>query len=145
MAQGQNYANHRKLVPLFHFGVGITFTAYFIWTAIRLLRDGITTATVMPFVLGLGLVFLFISIRSMVMRVQDRLIRLEMQLRLQQVLPADLRARLHELSVDHLVALRFAGDDEVVDLIRDILEGKLESRNAIKKKIRNWQGDYLRA
>ncbi len=132
-------------MPLFHFGVGITFTAYFIWTVNRLLRDGVTTATVMPFVLGLGLVFLFFALRGMVMRVQDRVIRLEMQLRLQQVLPPDLKTRLNELSVDHMVALRFAGDDEVVDLIRDVLAGKLASRNAIKKKIRNWQGDYLRA
>lgn len=144
MAQGQNYANHRQLVPLFHFGVGITFLAFLIWTALRL-RAGLTADTVMPFILGLGLVFLFLSTRGMVMRVQDRLIRLEMQLRLQQILPADLRARCNELSIDHLVALRFASDDEIVDLIREVLSGKLSSRNEIKKKIRNWQGDYLRA
>ena len=137
MSQGQNYSNHRQLVPLFHFGVGITFTAFFIWTALRL-RAGLTAETVMPFVLGLGLILLFLSVRSMVMRVQDRLIRLEMQLRLQQILPAELR-------VDHLIALRFAGDDEIAQLVRDVLEGKLSGRNEIKKRIRNWQGDYLRA
>jgi hypothetical protein len=81
----------------------------------------------------------------MAMRVQDRLIRLEMQLRLQRILPADLQARMRELTVDQLVALRFAGDDEMADLIREVLAGKLASRNEIKKKIRNWQGDYLRA
>jgi hypothetical protein len=144
MAQGQNYANHRQLVPLFHFGVGITFLAFFIWTAMRL-RTGLTADTIMPFILGLGLVFLFLSTRTMVMRVQDRLIRMEMQLRLQQILPADLRARCNELSVDHLVALRFAGDDEIAPLIQEVLAGKLSSRNEIKKKIRNWQGDYFRA
>jgi|SRR5262245_7362147 len=144
MAQTQSYSNHRQLVPLFHFGVGITFTAFLVWTALRL-RSGVTADTVMPFVLALGLTFLFISIRSMVLRVQDRLIRLEMQLRLQQILPADLRARLNELKVDHLIALRFASDDEIVDLIREVLGGTLSSQNEIKKKIRNWQGDYLRA
>jgi uncharacterized protein DUF6526 len=144
MAQTQNYSNHRQLVPLFHFGVGITFTAFLVWTALRL-RSGLTADTVMPFVLALGLTFLFISIRSMVLRVQDRLIRLEMQLRLQQILPADLRGRLHELSLDHLIALRFASDDEIADLIREVLGGTLSSQNEIKKKIRNWQGDYLRA
>ena len=144
MAQTQNYSNHRQLVPLFHVGVGITFTAFLVWTALRL-RSGITADTVMPFVLALGLMFLFISIRSMVLRVQDRLIRLEMQLRLQQILPADLRGRLNELKLDHLIALRFAADDEIVDLIREVLGGKLSSQNEIKKKIRNWQGDYLRA
>jgi Family of unknown function (DUF6526) len=144
MASEQNYGNHRQVVPLFHFGVGITFTAYFIWTAMRL-RTGLTADTVMPFILGLGLLFLFFTIRGMVMRVQDRLIRLEMQLRLQQVLPADLRARLKDLTTDHLVALRFASDDEIPDLMRDVLAGKLASRSEIKKKIRNWQGDYLRA
>jgi hypothetical protein len=144
MAHGQNYANHRHLVPLFHFGVGITFSAYFVWAVSRL-RSGLTTDTVMPFVLAVGLIFLFFALRGMVMRVQDRLIRLEMQLRLQQILPPDLRTRFNELSIDHLVALRFAGDDEIVDLMREVLGGKLASRNEIKKKIRNWQGDYLRA
>lgn len=144
MARTQNYGNHRQLVPLFHFGVGITFTAFFIWTAMRL-RAGLTADNVMPFVLALGLVFLFLSARGMVMRVQDRLIRLEMQLRLQQVLPQDLRARCPELTIDQLVALRFAGDDEIAELMREVLAGKLGSRNEIKKRIRNWQGDYLRA
>lgn len=144
MAQAQSYSNHRQVVPIFHFGVGLTFTAYFIWTAIRL-RNGLTSDTVMPFVLALGLVLLFFAVRGMAMRVQDRLIRLEMQLRLQRVLPADLQARVRELTIDHLVALRFAGDDEIADLMREVLAGKLASRNEIKKKIRNWQGDYLRA
>jgi|SoiMethySBSTD1v2_1073268.scaffolds.fasta_scaffold1077032_2 uncharacterized protein DUF6526 len=144
MAQTQSYSNHRQLVPLFHFGVGITFTAFLVWTALRL-RSGVTADTVMPFVLALGLMFLFISIRSMILRVQDRLIRLEMQLRLQQILPADLRGRLNELKVDHLIALRFASDDEIAELIREVLGGKLSSQNEIKKRIRNWQGDYLRA
>src|SRR5262245_63558019 len=144
MAQAQNYGNHRQLVPLFHFGVGITFTAFFIWTAMRL-RNGLTADNVMPFVLALGLIFLFLSARGMVMRVQDRLIRLEMQGRLQEVLPQDLRARCSELTIDQLVALRFAGDDEIAELTREVLAGKLASRNAIKKRIRNWQGDYFRA
>ena len=124
--------------------MGITFTAFLVWTALRL-RSGVTADTVMPFVLALGLMFLFISIRSMILRVQDRLIRLEMQLRLQQILPADLRGRLKELKVDHLIALRFASDDEIAELIREVLGGKLSSQNEIKKRIRNWQGDYLRA
>jgi len=144
MAQAQNYGNHRQIVPLFHLGVGILFTANFIWTATRL-RGGFTTDTVMPFLLALGLVFLFFAVRGMAMRVQDRLIRLEMQLRLQRILPADLQARIRELTIDQLVSLRFAGDDEMADLVRAVLDGKLASRNEIKKKIRNWQGDYLRA
>ena len=144
MAQGQNYRNHRQVVPIFHLGVGLTFTVYLVWTAMRL-RNGLTTETVMPFVLAVGLTLLFFAVRGMAMRVQDRLIRLEMQLRLQRILPADLQAQMRELTVDQLVALRFAGDDEMADLIREVLAGKLASRNEIKKKIRNWQGDYLRA
>ena len=144
MAKGQNYSNHRQVVPIFHFGVGLTFTAYLVWTAMRL-RNGLTADTVMPFVLAVGLFLLFFAVRGMATRIQDRLIRLEMQLRLQRILPADLQARMRELTVDQLVALRFAGDDEMADLIREVLAGKLASRNEIKKKIRNWQGDYLRA
>ena len=46
---------------------------------------------------------------------------------------------------DQLIALRFAGDAEMPGLCREVLDGKLASRKAIKLKIQNWQGDYLRA
>jgi hypothetical protein len=144
MNQGQNYRNHRQFVPLYHFGVGIPFLFSFVWSVWQL-RSGLTSEHVMTFVLAVGLMILYIAARGMVLRVQDRLIRLEMQLRLQKILPVDLRARIHDLTVDQLVGLRFAGDEEMPGLVREVLAGQLTSRNAIKLKVKNWQGDYLRA
>jgi hypothetical protein len=77
--------------------------------------------------------------------VQDRVIRLEMQLRLQNLLPADLRPRIPEFTVSQLVALRFASDAELPDLARKTLAENLRERKAIKQLIRDWQPDNLRA
>ena len=81
----------------------------------------------------------------MVLRVQDRIIRLEMRLRLQQCLPADLRSRIEELTPGQLVALRFASDAELPELVREVVAGKLAARKDIKLRVKNWQGDWLRA
>jgi hypothetical protein len=77
--------------------------------------------------------------------VQDRVIRLEMHLRLKQLLPAELQPRIQEFTVGQLVSLRFASDAELPDLARKVLDEKLSDRKTIKKLIRNWQPDFLRA
>ena len=75
---------------------------------------------------------------------QDRLIKLEMKLRLERVLPDDLRARADNLELGQLVALRFASDEELPDLVRRALDGDFATTTDIKKAITNWQGDDLR-
>jgi hypothetical protein len=71
-------------------------------------------------------------------------IRLEMRLRLREQLPADLQPVIANLTLDQLVALRFAGDAELVDLVRITLRDNLASRKAIKQLVKDWQGDHLR-
>ena len=93
----------------------------------------------------IGFLLLFFFARIFALTVQDRVIRLEMRLRMQQVLPADLRARAEEFSVGQLVSLRFASDQELPELCRKVLEEKIEDRKAIKKMVKNWQPDFLRA
>ena len=88
---------------------------------------------------------LALSARGMALKVQDRVIRLEMNARLRELLPAELAARIGELRPSHLVALRFAGDRELPALVRDVLAGTLTTSKAIKLQIKDWQGDYLRA
>jgi hypothetical protein len=60
-------------------------------------------------------------------------------------LPVDLHRRIGELSPQQLVALRFASDEEMPVLVREILAGTLTTQKAIKQRVKNWQGDYLRA
>ncbi len=75
---------------------------------------------------------------------QDRIIRLEMTLRLDQLLPPDLRPRINHFTIGQLVALRFASDAELPALARRVLEENLTDRKAIKKMIQDWKPDFLR-
>jgi hypothetical protein len=83
--------------------------------------------------------------RLFALTVQDRVIRLEMRLRMMQLLPADLRTRIPEFTVNQLVALRFASDGELPALARKVLDEKLTDRKTIKQMIQNWEPDFLRA
>jgi hypothetical protein len=95
--------------------------------------------------MGFAFLLMFLSMRAFAVTVQDRVIRLEMRLRLERVLPAELKARIPELGVRQLVALRFASDAELPALVREVLDGKTTRPKDIKLKIRDWQGDHLRA
>lgn len=75
---------------------------------------------------------------------QDRIIRLEMQVRLRQVLPAEAHAGIDRLTLSQLVALRFASDAELPGLVQRTLSGEFASANAIKQAVKDWQGDDLR-
>lgn len=144
MDQGQNLKNHARVVPPFHYGVLSILLINFIWSAYQL-RYGITTGSVIALLLSIALMTFAVTVRSMVLRVQDRLIRLEMRLRLREILPAAMHGDIMRLTADQLIALRFASDSEMPALCREVLDGKLASRKEIKAKIQNWQGDYLRA
>lgn len=144
MDQGQNFQNHARVVPLFHYVVFGLLFINLIWSAYQL-RYGITVGSVVSLLLAFALMLMAGTIRPMILRVQDRLIRLEMRLRLKDLLPAAMQADIARLTTDQLIALRFAGDSEMPGLCREVLDGKLASRKEIKSKVQNWQGDYLRA
>ena len=101
--------------------------------------------TVISLLVAAALVLLALYGRMFALRVQDRVIRLEMQVRLQNLLPPDQRAHIPEFTVGQLVALRFASDAELPGLARKVLDEKLSDRKTIKKMIQNWQPDDLRA
>jgi uncharacterized membrane protein YcfT len=140
----QNYANHRKNIPVFHFFVLPFFVFYIGWSISHLVKN-FSADTVVGVLLAIALLLSALYARMFALAVQDRVIRLEMQLRMASVLPADLRFRIPEFTVGQLVALRFASDAELPDLSRKVLQEKLEDRNAIKKMIRDWQPDTQRA
>ena len=84
-----------------------------------------------------------LKIRLYALKVQDRVIRLEEQLRLKELLPAPLKSRIGELNEDQLVGLRFASDGEVAGLVEKTLAGKW-GRKEIKQAIQTWRPDYWR-
>jgi Family of unknown function (DUF6526) len=143
-AKTQNFKNHAKIVPLYHRVAFPIFAINLLWSIYRLIRR-FSAESILSFLLAVAFVLLFFYARIFALAVQDRVIRLEMRLRLQQVLPPDLRARIPEFEMGQLIAMRFAGDAELPDLARKVLDEKLTDRNAIKKVIRDWQPDFLRA
>ena len=82
--------------------------------------------------------------RAFAVGVQDRVIRLEERMRLAELLPADLRPRIGELTTRQLVALRFASDAELPGLVRRVLSEELRDKNAIKRLIVTWRPDHAR-
>ena len=138
----QSYANHRRFDPAFHF-VGFSLAiAFFVISAMLLWKHpGLATAGQM--VLAVLLVIIFFKIRIYALTVQDRLIRLEETLRMQRLLPDDLKARIPELKRGQFVGLRFASDAELPELMRTTLAENL-GNEAIKKRIKTWKGDYFR-
>jgi hypothetical protein len=86
-----------------------------------------------------------LTARIMALAVQDRVIRLEMRLRMRELLPADMHPRIPEITREQYVGLRFASDAELPALVRKVLSGELKTAAEIKKQIAQWEGDYLRA
>src|SRR5258708_4943992 len=142
-APPQNFQNHRRFVPLFHGMLSALVAGNLIHALWRVFRAA-SEDSVFALVVAVSLVLLYFYARAFALAAQDRVIRLEMRLRLERTLPADLLARASELRPRQLVALRFASDAELPGLIRDVLDGKLVSSNDIKKQIQNWQADTLR-
>ena len=140
----QNYRNHARIVPAYHFGVFVPFLANFIWATYRLIGM-FSGETLIAFLVSIALLLMFFSLRAQVLTVQDRVIRLEMRLRLRSSLPPTCRTTINGLSHKQLVALRFASDAELPELVREVLGGKLKTQKDIKMRVRDWQADYLRA
>ena len=142
MATPQTYATHRRFDPLVHFILIPVFLVTVVLTVRHLLKyPSLHAAWVM--ILSLAVLLLTLLVRSYALRVQDRLIRLEENLRMQRILPADLQARVPELSVKQLVGLRFASDGELAERVREALDQRLDGE-AIKKRIQTWRPDTFR-
>ncbi len=140
----QNYDNHVRLVPGFHYVVLGIFAVNLIWSLYRVVRT-FSAESVISLLLAVAFLLLSFYARIFALKVQDRVIRLEMRLRLMELLSPDIRPRVGEFTVDQLVALRFASDEELPELARRVLSENLTSRKTIKKMIRNWKADFLRA
>ncbi|MDH3497436.1 MAG: DUF6526 family protein [Gemmatimonadota bacterium] len=142
--EGQTYQSHRRLVWGFH---GVTFLLIVVfvgWSAVRLFQaPGVATGIQLGFAVGVQLLFFYT--RQFAITVQDRVIRLEERLRLARILPADLQPQVDRLTPGQLIGLRFAVDAEVPELVRRVAAGELSGREDVKRAIKTWRPDYLRA
>ncbi len=140
----QTFANHTRYFPLFHFFASPILTINAALETYQLVqtpsRDEAWGA-----LLAWGLAAGLLSARAMALRAQDRVIRLEETLRMQRLLPADLQGAAAKLKPRQLVALRFASDAELPELVRRTIAGEFAKPVDIKKAVREWRPDYLRA
>jgi len=145
----QNYANHTRFDPWFHFFLGPVFIIALITSLVHFfthldrnsLRGNFHSFLIV--VLAFAVLVLVFKVRLYALKVQDRVIRLEERLRLVSVLPEPLRSRIPELTVDQLCGLRFAPDAELPKLVEYALTQK-PSRKEIKKAVHSWRPDYWR-
>ena len=140
MPEPLSYKTHRAYDPLYHFfvlpvlGINLLIVLYVAyWRPFWLNYWGIVFAIAL-----LGLAW---RVRYFPLRIQDRLIRLEETLRLQRVLPEELRGRIDEISTPELIALRFSTDEELPEHVRAIYAGEYRGGEKVKSRIKTWRPD----
>ena len=135
----QNYKNHKQFSPLYHF---FTVPLSFVCLALAInnvFKDANMTSVILLIlsvliILGLALMRLF-SLKA-----QDRAIRAEENLRYFSITGKLLDK---ELRIGQITALRFAGDNEFIELVDKAKNGNMNS-NDIKQSIKNWRADHHR-
>jgi hypothetical protein len=138
----QSFKNHGRLDVWYHVVLGLILLPNLVIAIISLVLVR-NFHHVWVLILSLAVLILYARVRQYPLKVQDRVIRLEERLRLQALAPAEWHSQIYRLNEDQLIALRFAGDDEVVALAKQALEENL-TRKQIKERIKNWRADYLR-
>jgi len=152
MSEQQNYSNHGKIVPAFHFFVLPVLALNLIWAIRSFFPLQVNTAFGFDVLLGhlinllvaVALLTLAFLARLFALGVQDRVIRMEERTRYEQLLPADLKPRIGGFTINQLVSLRFASDAELPALARKVLDGKVNDRKTIKQMVQNWRADHQR-
>ena len=139
----QTYANHVRFVPGYHFVALALLFLNLVWSVVVIFRH-FSASAVVNALTAVALLLVWAYVRVFAVGNQDRIIRLEMWLRLERVLPAEQKGRVRALTTKQLVALRFAGDAELPGLVKQVLDGQLTDQKQIKLAIKDWQADFQR-
>jgi hypothetical protein len=143
MATTQNFANHTRWHPPFHFFVLPVMLINFVWAVVMFVKaPGWNSGWWV--VVSLALAMLTTFVRTNSLKVQDRIIRLEEKLRYQQILSPALAQQASNLAPAQTIALRFAADEELEKLVNSVLSGKFVKTKDIKRAINQWRADHFR-
>lgn len=140
----QTLANHAKVVPLFHYVTLPVLLINLIWSGYQVFVQSFSVVSLIAFAVAVAIMLTAFFARVFALKAQDRVIRLEERLRMQGLLPDDLKGRINDYTTDQLVALRFASDAELATLARKVLDDGIADRKSIKEKIETWRPDYQR-
>jgi hypothetical protein len=140
----QSFENHAKIVPGYHgwaTALLVLPTLYFLFLFVRDFFSVERLATVM---FAFGVIIAVLYARLFPLGVQDRVIRLEERIRMERLLPDDLKGRIPEFTTAQLVGLRFASDAELPALARRVLDEGMTERKLIKQAVKDWRADHAR-
>lgn len=143
MTEPQNFGNHGRYVPGYHFILAAVLLANVVIRIVETIRHP-SWMNAWTIVMGGAFVVMAWYLREFPKRAQDRVIRLEERMRLGRLLPAEYRPRLNEFTAGQLIALRFASDEELPTLAVRVLNEGIADRTAIKQMIQQWRADHLR-
>ncbi|MBP6821760.1 MAG: hypothetical protein KA368_09460 [Acidobacteria bacterium] len=139
----QSFSSHTRWHTPYHFVLFPILLIHFAWCIWRITQE-LTFEHAEQLLLSFGLLLMLFLVRVNPLKAQDRVIRLEEQLRYQRLLPADLAARAGALPVGFIVAMRFASDHELPELAQRAVDGGFAKPKDLKEAIKNWRGDYHR-
>ena len=141
--QEQNFANHARFVPPYHY---VAFPILLVNLLYRLywLSGGFTFDAILDVLVGVALIIVALFARVFALGAQDRVIRLEMRLRMRELLPDDLQGRINDFTPTQMVGLRFASDAELPALARKVLDENIVKSTPIKQAVKDWQPDLHR-
>ena len=141
-SDSQGLKNHARLDPKFHIFTFLVWLANLVISIVYMVHHLCFYSGWLVFLSLFAIVPIFI-LRLYPLKVQDRVIRLEERLRLQALAPAEWHSQIYRLNEDQLIGLRFACDDEAVELAKQALEHNL-SRKQIKERVKCWRPDNWR-
>ncbi len=142
--EAQTYASHRRNVPIYHFILFPIIALTLIGSLVNLYQSWgdhqrqYSASLIVVIMVCLALVSLLARLFSL--KAQDRAIRAEENLRHYVMTGKLLNPKL---TVRQIIGLRFASDQEFVELAGKAVEENL-SEDAIKKAVKNWRADTYR-
>lgn len=141
----QNYSNHARYNPLHHFVITPLTLVFLAWTGNKM--DFSTPESISEsiylFIGAFVLVLLPVLARMYALTLQNRIILNEMRNRYFHLTGETFESRERNLTLSQIIALRFAGDSELIGLLDKAQAQKLSPKE-IKKAIQQWKGDYIR-
>lgn len=143
----QNFSNHRSFDKFFMVQ-GLVLLAAIVLAGISFFylktHAGLCLLATAVSLHAMVAVTVMAKMRMYTIKVQDRIIRLEMSVRLDKVLSGDVAEKAKQLKLQQLIGLRFASDAELPELIEKVLSDDIQQADPIKKLVKDWQPDHHR-
>ena len=140
--QDQNYKNHARMVPGYHYISFLLVVLLLIGAIVNLVKSSSENLYSASLLVLIPIIFLLISFyaRLFALRAQDRAIKAEENFRHYLLTGKPLNT---ELRMRQIIGLRFASDDEFPVLAEKAVAEKM-SEKEIKQSIVTWKPDYYR-